>query len=141
MSRSSDAPAPRLDPGLVLYVDFDAERPGELSWLALAALQAADVVLCDGAADHVILRLLPPRCFVEAAADGEAAVARAKKLAGEGWRVVRLVAGDPASAAGEAERLAALGVRVRSLASDRAGAALLKPLPQAYSTAFNGLAG
>ena len=144
MSRSSDTPGVRLDPGLVLYVGFDAEAPGELAWPALAALEAADAVLYDGGAEPPTLELIPRRCFVEAvspAAGEDAAVARAKKLAGEGWRVVRLVAGDPATAAaGELARLAALGVRVRTLAGTGV-APLSKPLPQAFSTALNGLAG
>ena len=100
MSRSSDTPGVRLDPGLVLYVGFDAEAPGELAWPALAALEAADAVLYDGGAEPPTLELIPRRCFVEAvspAAGEEAAAARANKLAGEGWRVVRLVAGDPAT--------------------------------------------
>lgn len=143
MSRSSDAPGARLDPGLVLYVGFDAERPGELSWPALAALEAADAVLYDAAAEPSTLGLIPPRCFAEEAASATV-LSRAKKLAGEGWKVVRLVAGDPASqAAGEAGRLAALGIRVRALSSaEGAGSGRLpKPLPQAFSTALNGLAG
>src|SRR5258708_600083 len=80
--------------GLVVFVGCDAARPGELPWRARAAVEAADVVLYDRNVAAATLALVPSRCFAEPVA-GEpgsgTAVARARSLAGDGWRVVRLV--------------------------------------------------
>ncbi|HEY3911190.1 MAG TPA: SAM-dependent methyltransferase [Stellaceae bacterium] len=142
-----DVPA---DTGLVLLVGFDPERPGDLSWPARAALSAADAVIHEGTIDPDILTLVPRRCFVESV-PGDAA--RVGKLAGEGWRVVWLVAGDPSislAALAKAERLAEAGIAIGTIASlpgggrgdERPSASLDATLaPQSFATAFNGLAG
>ena len=103
--RSSD-PLPSGAAGLVLLLGCDPDRKGDLSWPALAALAAADVVLHDRAVDPDTLALVPRRCLVEPVAEADG-TARARRLAADGWRVVRLVIGDPGGT--EAERLGAAG--------------------------------
>ena len=137
--------------GPVLLVGSDPGRPGELSWPALAALAAADVVLHDGAVDPGTLALVPGRALVEPA-PGD--LSRVGKLAGEGWRVVWLVSGDPASLPArraDAERLKARGIATHTIAGfpdcdgetlfTAATAAAGIAAPQPYATALNGLAG
>jgi uroporphyrin-III C-methyltransferase len=146
--------AVQVDAGLVFVIGSDPDRPGELSWPALAALAAADAVVHDGGVDPDTLALIPHRCFVEAVPGNEALpgnIARVRKLAGEGWRVVWLVVGDPANSPdkrADAERLAAAGITIRTIASlsgggsdgvDRIGCNTLAP--QSFATALNGLAG
>ncbi len=141
----------RAGAGLVFLIGSNPDRPGELSWPALAALAAADAVVHDGGVDPDTLALVPHGCFVEGV---PADIARVRKLAGEGWRVVWLVVGDPANSAAkltDADRLAEAGIAVRTIASlcspgpdasdptvDIRGDALA---PQSYATALNGLAG
>jgi siroheme synthase len=136
------AQRPGLAPsaGLVLFIGTGNEG---VAWPALAALGAADAVLHDGAIDPQSLAAVPQDAFVEAIAAGEGGN-RAKKLAAEGWRVVRLVAGDPSAPAllAEAEELAAAGLATRFFAGPRAPAQPLPvPAPQPFATALNGLAG
>jgi siroheme synthase len=124
--------------GLVVFVGCDPRRPGELPWPSLAAIEVADAVLYDVGVAAETLALVPRRSLAEAAGDGS----RARKLAQEGWRVVRLVRGDPAAASAEWEGLAAAGLEVRALAGhsgEGSGAAV--PAPQAFATPLNGLAG
>lgn len=124
--------------GLVVFVGCDPRRPGELPWPALAAIEAADAILYDIDIAAETLALVPRRCLAEAAGD----YSRARKLAQEGWRVVRLVLGDPAIASPESQVLAAAGLKVRALAGhsgEQAGAAV--PAPQPFATPLNGLAG
>jgi uroporphyrin-III C-methyltransferase len=143
--------ATRSDAGSVFLIGSDPERPGALSWPALAALAAADVVLHDGAADPATLALVPRRVLVEAAAGD---IGRVSKLAGEGWRVVWLVSGDPANSPARrvaAERLREAGIATHTIAGflhceERAvfaaAAATAGPVaPQPLATALNGLAG
>ncbi|MGH7064900.1 MAG: hypothetical protein ACREET_12555 [Stellaceae bacterium] len=149
------------DRGLVVLIGCDPARPAELPRPALAALAAADAVLHDAAVDAGILALIPNRCFVElvpVAAAGSAA--RVEKLAGEGWRVVRLSIDDPAiwpMRLAEADRLAASGIAICTIAGlpvdrlsdhrlpDPRPAALdpaaLWAVPRRLSTGMNGLAG
>jgi siroheme synthase len=133
-----------LDPplaGLVLFIGRGSEG---VAWPALAALGAADAVLHDSTLDPQSLAALPRNAFVEAIAAG-AGGSRARKLAAEGWRVVRLVAGDPADSPAlraEAEELAAAGIAIRFFAGPLAPASLVPvPVPQPFATALNGLAG
>jgi|GEM_PF-3241560 hypothetical protein len=127
--------------GLVLFLGLEGERT---TWPALAALGAADAVLYDGAVDPHSLAVVPSHAFIEKVAAG-AGGGRAKKLAAEGWRVVRLLAGGPAgspAALAEAEELTAAGVAIRFFAGSRAAASPLPtPVPQPFATALNGLAG
>lgn len=137
----------RSGAGLVFLIGSDPDRPGELLWPALAALAAADAVVHDPDIDPVTLALAPPGCLVEPAAGD---IARIRKLAGDGWRVVWLLAGDPAASGadrGRAERLAAGGVAVHAIAGfskRQADSALTTgeiPAPHFLATALNGLAG
>ncbi len=145
-----DLPGRRADAGLVFLIGSNPDRPGELSWPARAALSAADAVVHDGKVAPDILALVPRHCFVEA---DPGDVARVRKLAGEGWRVVWLVVGDPSislATLADAERLADAGIAVGTIAgllgggrdNERAVASLDASLaPQAFATALNGLAG
>jgi siroheme synthase len=146
MDQPSSAPSgPRSAAGLVFLLGSDPARPGTLSWPARAALAAADAVLHDGAVDPATLALVPRRILVEAL-PGD--LARVEKLAGEGWRVVWLVSGDPARSPArraDAERLHAAGIATRTLAGFLPGddrfAEGVAAAPQPLATALNGLAG
>jgi uroporphyrin-III C-methyltransferase/precorrin-2 dehydrogenase/sirohydrochlorin ferrochelatase len=149
------------DAGLVVLIGCDPARPAELPWPALAALAAADAVLHDGAVDAGILALIPNRCFVELVpVEAAGSTARVEKLAGEGWRVVRLSIDDPAvrpMRLAEADRLAASGIAICTIAglSDHRlpdhrlpehrpatlDPAALWAVPRQLSTGMNGLAG
>lgn len=146
-TRSASVTASGGVASLVVFIGCDPAYPGELPWPARAALEVADVVLYDRDVASATLALVPSRCFAEPmppdAGEG-AGLARAGKLAGEGWRVVRLVVGDPAasaSAVGETERLAAAGIATRTLSGAVGGSAGNLPGPQPLATALNGLAG
>lgn len=141
----------RADAGLVFLIGTNPDRPGELSWPALAALAAADAVVHDRDVDPETLALVPSRCFVEAIPRD---FTRVRKLAGEGWRVVWLIVGDPPASLVEladTERLAdAPGITIRTMASlwgpvpDSPGSIRSRsnaPAPQPLATALNGLAG
>jgi uroporphyrin-III C-methyltransferase len=152
MGSPPNAPASRRpDAGSVFLIGSDPQRPGELSWPALAALAAADAVLHDGAVDPGTLALVPRRVLVEPV-PGD--IARVGKLAGEGWRVVWLVSGDPARSPAhraDAERLREAGIATHTIAGflycDEVAVlgAALPPAgavaPQPLATALNGLAG
>jgi hypothetical protein len=131
------APLSRSGTGLVLFVGSDPQRPGELPWPAVAALEAADIVLHDPAVDRRTLALAPRRCSVEPIADIDGA-ARARQLAADGWRVVRLISGAPEAAA--AAQLGA-GIRAGILASPSAETIAATLAPQPLATPLNGLAG
>ena len=141
----------RADAGLVFLIGSSPDRPGELSWPALAALAAADAVVHDQDVDPETLALVPRHCFVEAVPRD---FTRVRKLANEGWRVVWLVVGDPPAALGEfadTERLAQIpGVAIRTMvslggpgpsSSGSIGSCGGAPAPQPLATALNGLAG
>jgi siroheme synthase len=142
--RSDRLAQPQPSLAEIVFVGCDPLAPAALSWPARAALEAADAVLYDGEVAAATLTSLPARCFAEKVSGGETAVSRAAGLARDGWRVVRLVAADPATAASplrEAKGLAARGLEVRTL-SGTAGAApsAIASLPP-LATALNGLAG
>jgi siroheme synthase len=137
--------------GSVFLIGSDPERPGILSWPALAALAAADAVLYDDGVDAATLSLVPRRVLVEPM-PGDSG--RLGKLAGEGWHVVWLVGGDPAASAARraaAERLREAGIMTHTIAGflhcDEdavfvgAAAAAGTAAPQPLATALNGLAG
>ena len=127
----------------IVFVGCQKQVPGALSWPARAALEAADAVLYDRGVPIETLELLPARSFAEPVAGAEAAVARATRLAQDGWRVVRLVAGDPAAdadARAAPDRLAGIGIDARVLSG--VGAAAHDPSAlRSPDAALNGLAG
>ena len=136
----------KMEPASIFLIVTDPEEPSKVPWPAQAILHAADAVLYDGAIDNRVLELASPNCFREkvsaqpatAGLQHPAELARIRQLAGEGWRLVRLVAGD-ASAAAEVNRLEAAGVRVRVFSGPTRAADRLRP--QVFPTALNGLAG
>jgi uroporphyrin-III C-methyltransferase len=101
---------PVLEPGSVWLVGAGPGDPGLLSWLAVHALRSADAVLHDrGIAESVLD--LAGTASIEAVESGPAALDRAIALARDGWRVVRLVEGDPLS---RREGVAAAGVLAKA---------------------------
>jgi len=86
---------PGLEPGSVWLVGAGPGDPGLLSWLAVHALRSADAVLHDEAIGAPVLALAGAARLEPA--DGAAALDRCIALARDGWRIVRLVAGDPLS--------------------------------------------
>jgi hypothetical protein len=71
-----------------------AEDQGELSPLALHALGTADAVIHDPAVSPDILELVQPPRYREAALPA-VANERALSLTQDGWRIVRLIEGNP----------------------------------------------
>ncbi len=118
--------------------------PRETVPAALAALAAADVVFHEDGAGSAILAHVTRGALVEPVpADGHdaqarsAALARAGRLAGDGWRVVWLVAGDAENTALE---FADSGPAVEER-DTAAGCAASARAPHLLATALNGLAG
>jgi siroheme synthase len=136
----------RTEPASIFLIVTDLEDPYRVPWPAEAILHAADAVLYDGAIDNRILELTSPNCFREKLSEQPASsglqhpaeLTRIRQLAGQGWRLVRLVAGDR-SAAAEVNRLEAAGVTVRVLSGPTRAAD--RPRPELFPTALNGLAG
>ncbi|HEY0525782.1 MAG TPA: SAM-dependent methyltransferase [Stellaceae bacterium] len=96
MTGSSGAILPDLQPGSIWLVGAGPGDPGLLSWLAVHALRTADAVVYDPAIEPEILATIGDDCFRQAAGpDRGGAIRRCIKLAQDGWRVVRLVSGDP----------------------------------------------
>jgi uroporphyrin-III C-methyltransferase len=87
---------PELAPGSVWLVGAGPGDPGLLSWLAVHALRSADAVLHDRGIAPAVLELVGA-ASLEAVEGGRAALDRAIGLARDGWRVVRLLEGDPLS--------------------------------------------
>jgi uroporphyrin-III C-methyltransferase len=114
---------PAIEPGSVWLVGAGPGDPGLLSRLAARALETADAVLHDRWIEPAILGLMPAGCYAEALpfadparADPAAAAERAVQLAREGWRVARLMDGDPfgsGQGAAEALAIAAAGIPFR----------------------------
>jgi hypothetical protein len=105
---------------------------GEISPMVRAKLGAADAVFCDDDADRGVVALTSPGALVEfVAVNGAGAwsrplsIARARRLAGDGWRVVWI---------------ASANVDLPS-DCDQADCAVEAGAPHALATAFNGLAG
>ncbi|MBV9859432.1 MAG: hypothetical protein JO038_04930 [Alphaproteobacteria bacterium] len=138
--------ATRFEAASIFLIGTDTEDPSGLSWPGQAILQAADVVLHDADIDVRLLEQVPRSCFREAVVqqppEGDslrrADVARLRQLAGDGWRVVRLVAGDLRTAT-EVSRLEAAGLKVRVLTGSARSAD--RPRPELFPAALNGLAG
>jgi hypothetical protein len=98
------------------------------------ALTSADVVFVEAGVDAALVALTPRHALIEAVpGEGspipvrERAVARAQRLAEDGWRVVWLTA-------------TAAGDQVIDLVESEAAFALARP-PHMFATALNGLAG
>jgi siroheme synthase len=138
--------------GCVLLVAADAAQTAELQRPAVAALAGADAVLHDQDVDPRLLALVPRGAFVEPVGPGHdrvpartAGIARACRLAADGWRVVWLIAGDFSRAPAELAGLAEAGIAVRTCTDSSASAMEAvfadRGGPQPLATAFNGLAG
>jgi hypothetical protein len=84
---------PEFGYGTVWLVGPGDGDPHRLPPLALHALATADAVIHDPAIPQPILDLVQPPRYREEAMPAQG-TARAIKLAGDGWRVVRLVSGD-----------------------------------------------
>jgi hypothetical protein len=125
-------------------IELIGSEPDCTSPLARAALAAADVVFCDENADRDILRLVAPGALVElVSGDGgrdptrALSISRARKLAGDGWRVVWITS---AQSVGSAADLGDVGHPIAG-ADDISVAAAEAYQPHAFATALNGLAG
>jgi hypothetical protein len=128
----------------VVVIDCAPASPAAIPASMRLALAGADAVLCETGIDAAILSLAPNGAFVERvttnghpALPRVSAIARAVKLASEGWRVVWLAAGDARPVTRD---LAAAGVPVGDRGSLESAAA--RPYePRSFATAMNGLAG
>jgi siroheme synthase len=106
----------------------------------------ADAVFFDPDVRSQVLNLFGPHCHREElfpqqtvaffAPSGK--IARMRELAGDGWRVVRLIA-VPADVAAEVDRLEAAGINVRLLSGLVRGET--RACPELFAASLNGLAG
>jgi siroheme synthase len=135
--------------GCVFLIRSDPAHAHLLARPARAALASADAVLHGDDLDPRILTLIPHGAFVElVASDSDCApakslgIARARKLASEGWRVVWLVSEDdqhsPAALAAAGE---AIHVCTDVCAHEPQSAIVDGRGPQPLASALNGLAG
>jgi len=131
-------------PAPVVVIGSERSCSGDLSALERWALAAADVVLHEADIDPPILALTNRGAFFEPlVADGHpsliraSGIARARKLASEGWRVVWLVTGDAAPLAAD---FAEAGLVLAGFAAADAFVASGGG-PHLLATALNGLAG
>jgi uroporphyrin-III C-methyltransferase len=110
MDGSGNYQPPELTAGSVWLVGAGPGDPGLVSWLALSALRAADAVIYDPAIEAGTIALIPPGRLAQPAlptGNHGSIIERCISLAREGWRVVRLIEGDPlADPAGVAAALA-----------------------------------
>jgi siroheme synthase len=95
---------PEFGYGTVWLVGAGDGDPRRLPPLALHALATADAVIHDPAIPQPILDLVQPPRYREPATPGQG-TERSIKLAEDGWRVVRLVAGAATENATEAAAL------------------------------------
>jgi uroporphyrin-III C-methyltransferase len=114
MADRVDESLPDLLPGSVWLVGAGPGDPGLLSWLAVKAMRTADTVLHDAAIEPALLEAARSGpAFLQPVPDDpaarEEALRRCIKLAREGWRVVRLVEGDPLARRSGVESALALG--------------------------------
>lgn len=146
LARSAALPA---DAGCIFLIRLDIARPESLAAPARDALAAADAVLHDADIDPGILDLVRRSAFIEpVSAAGQpaparsAAIARAVKLAAEGWRVVWIGSGDRASSPADFAAAAGTAIQVcTDVCIHEATRSTLGRGPQPLATAFNGLAG
>ncbi len=110
MDGSGNYQPPELTPGSVWLVGAGPGDPGLVSWLALSALRSADAVIYDTAIEPGTIALIPAGRLAQPAlptGNHVSVIERCISLAREGWRVVRLIEGDPlADPAGVAAALA-----------------------------------
>lgn len=121
----AQAPSPG-SPVAGLVLSIMAGNEGLIAWPASAALASDNAMLHDGTPRLAVPGRRAARAFVEASA-ASAAGGRAKKLAAEGWHVLRLVGIPTASPALRAEAensAAAIAIRCFSSPLDPA-----RPLP------------
>ncbi len=134
--------------GCVFLIRSDPAHAHPLARPARAALAAADVVLHDDDVDPRILALVPHDAFVEpVASDSDCApaecpaIARARKLASEGWRVVWLVSDDDRHPPAALAAGGIIHVCTDVCVHQPRPAMVNERGPQPFATAFNGLAG
>ena len=135
--------------GCIFLIRSDPAHAHTLAGPARAALAAADAVLHDDDPDPRILALIPHSAFVEPVASDidcapakSPAIARARKLASESWRVVWLVSDDDRHASAAFAAIGgAIHVCTDVCAHEPRLAAINGLGPQPLATAFNGLAG
>ncbi len=146
---SAPAAVPPAAGGCIFLIRLDPARPQALAAPARDALAAADAVLHDGDIDPGILGLVRNGAFVEPVmATGEcsagrsAAIARAGKLASEGWRVVWIGSGNAERQPADFAAAAGTAIQVcTDVCAHEAIRSILGRGPQPLATAFNGLAG
>jgi uroporphyrin-III C-methyltransferase len=98
MDGSGNYQPPELLPGSVWLVGAGPGDPGLVSWLALSALRSADAVIYDTAIEPGTIALIPAGHLAQPAlpaGNHGSVIERCISLAREGWRVVRLIEGDP----------------------------------------------
>jgi siroheme synthase len=136
----------QAEPASIFLVAVDPEQPDRVPWQVLAVIRAADAVFFDPDVQDQVLDLLGRYCSREAlySEQGEAEfaqwgkIARMRKLADDGWRVVRLIAA-PAGIAAEVNRLEAAGIQVRVLSGLVRGES--RAYPERFAVSLTGLAG
>jgi len=127
-------------------VAVDPEKPDRVPWQVLAVIRSADAVFFDPGIRSQVLNLFGPHCHREELGPEQTValvapsrkIARLRKLAGDGWRVVRLIA-VPAGIATEVDRLEAAGINVRLLSGLVRGET--RACPELFATSLSGLAG
>ena len=141
------APAPPASDGCVFLIRSDSACPQPLAAPAREALAAADAVLHDGDIDLGILAFVRRSAFIEPVVaagkhthERSAAIARAGKLASEGWRVVWIDTAERSPADFAAAAGTAIQVCTDACAHEATRSTLVRG-PQPLATAFNGLAG
>jgi siroheme synthase len=131
----------RREPASIFLIAVDPRRSEPMPWQALAVLQAADAVFFDAAVKGELARLVPPSCEREemrAPQAGSPEIARIRRLAGDGWRLVRLIAAEE-SVPTEVRRMEAAGLKVRALTGSLGGENRMQP--ELSPAALNGAAG
>ena len=138
--------AERPEPASIFLVAVDPEEPDRVPWQVLAVIRLADAVFFDPDVRSQVLNLFGPHCHREElrpeqtialfAPSGK--IARMRELAGDGWRVVRLIA-VPSDIAAEVDRLEAAGINVRLLSGLVRGET--RACPELFAASLSGLAG
>lgn len=149
LAPSAPSAALPADAGCIFLIRSDSACPRSLAAPARDALATADAVLHDGDIDPGILALVRRGAFVEPIAGADefgpgrsAAIARAGKLASEGWRVVWIGSGDAARRPADFAAVAGTAIQVcTDVCAHEATRSILGRGPQPLATAFNGLAG
>jgi siroheme synthase len=141
---ASSLVSPGMACGCIFLIRSDPAGAHLLGRPARAALAAADSVLHDDDLDPRILALVPHGAFVEPVASDSyctPAIARAFKLASEGWRVVWLVSDDDRRPSAALAAGGTIHVCTDVCAHEPHVAAVNGRGPKPLATAFNGLAG